>query len=125
MVYAKNFPRLKEFYGNMLRAQPVNTEWTDSWALFAAGEASLAVHAIPAEYAGETKTSSPPSARENAAVKLIFAVDDVPAERARLESMGIAMLPRPWQNPTEACDGIDPEGNVFQIVRAPGRAGKT
>jgi predicted enzyme related to lactoylglutathione lyase len=48
-------------------------------------------------------------------VKLIFAVDDVPAERNRLEAMGIALLQRPWQKPSEACEGIDPEGNIFQI----------
>jgi predicted enzyme related to lactoylglutathione lyase len=48
-------------------------------------------------------------------MKLIFAVDSVPAERSRLEAMGITMLQRPWQKPNEACDGVDPEGNVFQI----------
>jgi len=25
------------------------------------------------------------------------------------------MLNRPWQNPEESCEGIDPEGNIFQI----------
>jgi predicted enzyme related to lactoylglutathione lyase len=48
-------------------------------------------------------------------VKLIFAVDDVPAERNRLEALGIAILQRPWQNAADECEGIDPEGNIFQI----------
>jgi predicted enzyme related to lactoylglutathione lyase len=47
---------------------------------------------------------------------LIFAVEDMPAERARLEAMGITMLQRSWQEASEACDCMDPEGNVFQIA---------
>ena len=37
-------------------------------------------------------------------------VDDVERERTRLAKAGITMLERPWGS----CDGIDPEGNVFQ-----------
>lgn len=105
---------MKEFYTKMLRANPVNTEWTDSWAYFDMG---FALHAIPEEHKGNGDTLSAPQAREKC-VKLIFTVEDVPAERARLEAMGITMLPRPWQQPAESCDGVDPEGNVFQIVAA-------
>ena len=98
----------------MLRANPVNADWTDSWALFDTG---FALHSIPDEQArgGE---SSPLQARENRPVKLIFTVEDVEAERARLEAIGIAMMRRPWQESGESCDGVDPEGNIFQIVAA-------
>jgi len=48
-------------------------------------------------------------------VKLIFEVTDVESERARLESLGIQVLRRPWQKPGETCDAVDPEGNIFQI----------
>jgi predicted enzyme related to lactoylglutathione lyase len=115
MVYVKDFPRMKSFYQQMLGAQPVNTEWTDSWALFNAGGTRFSLHAIPAEMARSIEISSPPKAREASPVKLIFAVDDVPAERNRLEAMGIAILQRPWQNGVEECEGVDPEGNIFQI----------
>jgi predicted enzyme related to lactoylglutathione lyase len=115
VIYVKDFPRMKEFYGQMFRAQPVNTERADTWALFDAAGTRFALHAIPAEYAQDIEISSPPRAREMNPVKLIFAVDDVPAERTRLEAMGITILQRTWQNPSEACDGIDPEGNVFQL----------
>ena len=106
---------MKDFYEQMLGAQPVNTEWIDSWALFDVGGARFALHAIPAEIARNIEISSPPKARETSPVKLIFAVDDVPAERSRLEAMGITLLQRPWQNAAEECEGIDPEGNIFQI----------
>ena len=119
MLYVKDFPRMREFYGRMLGAVPVNTEWTETWALFDAEGTRFALHAIPEEYTREIEISSPPMAREGSPVKLIFAVDDVPVERARLEAMGIAMLPRPGQNAAESCDGVDPEGNVFQIAVSP------
>ena len=85
------------------------------WALFDTEGTRVALHAIPAEHAGDIEISCPPQARESNPVKLIFAVDDVRSERARLEAMGVTMLPRPWQKPDEACDGVDPEGNIFQI----------
>jgi extradiol dioxygenase family protein len=115
MIYVKDFPRMREFYSEMLGNKPVNEEWADSWAEFDAGGARFALHAIPAEIAREIEISSPPQPRERNPVKLIFRVEDVHAERARLESLGITMLNRLWQNPAESCEGIDPEGNIFQI----------
>jgi predicted enzyme related to lactoylglutathione lyase len=115
MLYVKDFPLMKEFYEKMLGTPPVNTESTDTWALFDVGGAHFALHSIPAEYARNIQFASPPKVRETDPMKLIFAVDSVPAERSRLEAMGITMLQRPWQKPNEACDGVDPEGNVFQI----------
>ena len=116
MLYVKDFARMREFYGKMLRAQPINAGWTDTWALFDVGGTGFALHAIPAEYAKKLDPSCPSPKREQSPVKLIFAVEDLSAERARLESMGITMLQRSWQEPAESCDCIDPEGNIFQIA---------
>ena len=118
MIYVKDLPRMKEFYGQMLGRQPINKEWTDSWAEFDTGGARFALHAIPAEIAQGIEISSPPKPRDRDPIKLIFGVEDVRAERERLESLGITMLQRPWQNPAESCEGIDPEGNIFQISLA-------
>ena len=108
MLYAKDFARMREFYGRLLQAQPINTEWTDTWALFDTGGTKFALHAIPGKQAEER--------RETSAVKLIFAVEDLPTEHARLEAMGVTMLQRSWQQPGESCDCVDPEGNIFQIA---------
>jgi len=107
---------MREFYGNMLQAQPINAEWTDTWALFDVGGTGFALHAIPEEHAERIQLSDPPPKREQHPVKLIFAVEDLSAERARLEAMGITTLQPFWQEPTESIDYIDPEGNVFQIA---------
>ena len=115
MLYVKDLERMKQFYGDMLGVQPTNKEWTDVWATFDTGGARFALHVIPAEIAKHIEIMSPPTPREKDPVKLIFEVKDVESERARLESLGIKMLRRPWQQSGEACDAIDPEGSVFQI----------
>ena len=116
ILFVKDFPRMRESYKDMLQVGPVNTEWVDVWARFDLGGADFALHAIPEEYARGIQISSPPQAREQNPVKLVFLVKDVSSERARLEAMGAAMLQRPWQGENDACDGVDPEGNVFQLV---------
>jgi len=58
---------------------------------------------------------SPPVAREDSPVKLIFRVADIAAERERLEGMGVRVLERPWQTADGSFDCVDPEGNVFQV----------
>ncbi len=106
---------MREFYRQMLGAEPVDTECADTWAAFEAGGVRVELHRIPDEYARSIEISTPVRARESSPVKLIFGVENVPAERARLEALGIAVLQRPWQNADQEFDGVDPEGNVFRV----------
>ena len=106
---------MKRFYAEMLGASPNNQEWIDVWATFETGGACFSLHAAPAGIANSIEIQSPPVPREDQPVKLIFEVNDVESERARLECLGAQTLRRPWQKPQEACDALDPEGNIFQI----------
>ena len=115
ILYVKDLDLMKRFYGEMLGIVPTNRQWTDEWATFETGGARFSLHAIPAEIAKNIEIADPPPPREADPVKLIFEVKDVEVERARLESLGIQVLRRPWQKPGEACDAVDPEGNIFQI----------
>ena len=117
ILYVKNIDVMKRFYGEMLGAIPRDQGSTDTWAIFETDGARLSLHAIPAGIASSIEIKFPPMPREENPVKLIFEVKDVESERARLESLGIQILRRPWQKATEACDAVDPEGNVFQICR--------
>ena len=116
MLYVKDLARMREFYEGALRSASINTEWTDTWALLNAGGTKFALHAIPATSGDGIEISSPPAVREYSPVKLVFVVEDVPFERARLQAKGVAILQRGWQDAAESCDCVDPEGNVFQIV---------
>jgi len=114
MLYVKDLARMREFYGGVLQTPPINTEWTDTWALFDAGGTKFALHSIPPDHADGSELSSPTPKKSS--VKLVFAVGDVPAERLRLEATGVTTLQRSWQEPGESCDCVDPEGNIFQIA---------
>lgn len=119
ILYVKDLEHMKRFYGAMLGATPSDQECNGVWATFETGGASFSLHSIPGEIAKKIEIESPPIPREEDPVKLIFEVRDVEAERARLESLGIRTLRRPWQQPGEACDAVDPEGNIFQICSRP------
>jgi extradiol dioxygenase family protein len=116
MPYVEDFPGMRNFYEQLLQASPVNTEWTDTWALFDLGSSSFALHAIPPQYANEIEISSPPEPCASSQAKLVFAVDDVQIDRKRLEAVGVSILQRQWQEATGEFDGIDPEGNIFAVA---------
>ena len=102
---------MADFYGNVLGLAPIEETRIDSWVEFDAGGARLALHAIPDPLASRIEISSPPRAREENPVKLAFLVDDVEREQARMAALGIELVRKPWG----ACEGVDPEGNIFQI----------
>ena len=118
MLYVKNLEQMKRFYGDLLKLEPANENCTDEWVTFDSGAVRFMLHAIPAGIAAKIEIASPPEPRENEPVKLIFEVKDVEREQERLESLGIQTVRRLWQRTGEACDVVDPEGNVFQLCSA-------
>ena len=114
VIFAKDVARMSRFYGEVLGLPRIVETETAGWVEFRAGGATLALHAIPQEIADTIHLTEPPEPRMDTPLKVIFRVSDVAAERDRLVEQGVLMLPmRPW----DACDGLDPEGNVFQITR--------
>src|SRR4029450_7151331 len=71
MVYVKDLPRMRAFYGEMLGVKPINETWTDSWTEFDAGGVLFALHAIPPEIASQIEITSPPRPRGQNPVKLL------------------------------------------------------
>jgi catechol 2,3-dioxygenase-like lactoylglutathione lyase family enzyme len=111
MIYVKDLRRMAAFYGDTLGLISIDETCMDNWVEFDAGGVRFALHAIPAHIADQIEISSPPQPREKNPIKLSFEVDDVAAERKRLAALGVTIVQRPWG----ACDGIDPEGNIFGI----------
>jgi predicted enzyme related to lactoylglutathione lyase len=112
MLYVKDLPNMAVFYENSLGVKPITRTRAANWMEFEAGGFAFLLHAIPPERASGIQIASPPQAREDNPLKLVFEVEDVAAEVSRLEAIGIAILRRPWGT----FDGIDPEGNIFQIT---------
>jgi catechol 2,3-dioxygenase-like lactoylglutathione lyase family enzyme len=108
ILFVTDVARMQAFYESVLGLSVTSSEP----GYVELGE--LALHAIPEHYA--PAISSPPELREDAITKLAFHVDDVAAERARLVDLGVAMRELSHYKAFSFCDGIDPEGNVFQIT---------
>jgi catechol 2,3-dioxygenase-like lactoylglutathione lyase family enzyme len=114
MIFVKDLDRMTAFYrdGFGLSVLPERSE--EGFVVFDTGGATLALHAIPEPIARTIEIAEPPVARADSAIKLIFAVDDVEAGRVQLARRGAIMAEvRSWGG----CDGLDPEGNVFMIVK--------
>jgi catechol-2,3-dioxygenase len=114
IIFAKNIERMTAFYRDGLGLRVLPRTSIEGWVELDAGGSLLALHAIPAEIARGIRIASPQQARADAPVKLVFQTSDVEAARVHLIAHGAVMHEtQSWG----ACDGLDPEGNVFQIVR--------
>jgi catechol 2,3-dioxygenase-like lactoylglutathione lyase family enzyme len=112
IIFAKDMERMTRFYRDGLGFRLLDERSSADWSEFDGG---LALHAIPPNIAARIAISTPPQARSETPIKLVFDVADVEAARAQLVQHGAVMQePKSWGG----CDGLDPEGNVFQILKA-------
>lgn len=112
LLFVTDLGRMQDFYGRLVGLAVLDAE--PGFVRLAAGSCVLALHAIPPAHAPAIAT--PAVEREDGAIKLGFQVDDVDAERARLVRAGVAMREVTRWGMRAYCDGIDPEGNVFQLL---------
>lgn len=113
ILFVKDFHGMLDFYRSTLGLQQLHEQDTTGWAELGAVGSSLALHAIPEDIAGSIAIADPALVREETPIKLVFLVPDVESERRRLVSLGVSMSEvSSWGT----CDGLDPEGNVFQIA---------
>ena len=110
MVFVHDAARMQEFYES-LGLRVVDGDAASGFVRLAdpAGGALLAIHAVKAIGPG-----GPP--RVDTAIKLCFQVDDADRERTALIERGVAMRELHRWEGIAFCDGVDPEGNIFQIT---------
>jgi catechol 2,3-dioxygenase-like lactoylglutathione lyase family enzyme len=117
LIFVKDLERMTAFYRDGLGLRLLTETSSEGWVEFEAGGALIALHAIPTEISQKIDIADPPRARSQTPIKLVFETDDLEAACAQLVSQGALMSTlRSWG----AYDGIDPEGNVFQIVKKHG-----
>ena len=114
IIFAKDLEVMRQFYCEKLGLVPIPGSEQPGWIEFEAGGTRVALHAIPPAIAEGIFLANPVEPREENPVKLVFTVEDVHAERSRLVARDVIMFPtKPWG----VCDGLDAEGNIFQIAR--------
>jgi catechol 2,3-dioxygenase-like lactoylglutathione lyase family enzyme len=106
ILFAADVRRLRDFYSEAFGLTVVEDD--GGWVRLATGGAELALHAIP----GATPVVEPAHPRADAPAKIVFEVDDLEATRDRLSRLGAPMR----ATVVDHADGVDPEGNVFQIA---------
>ena len=113
IIFVKDMERMGAFYQDALGLRALPDKARDGWAEFEDGASVLALHAIPTEYAKNIVINVPPAPREENPIKLVFQTPDLSAARAHLIAHGAVMGEI---RDLSRCDGLDPEGNVFQIA---------
>ncbi len=120
IIFAKNMGVMTSFYGATLGLPRVNSpDDSAEFVSFDAGGTHVALHSIPSEYARNISIGDPPVWRESAAAKVAFVTEDVTRTRAELIQRGATMGSVQVFGELHFCDGIDPEGNIFQISNRP------
>ncbi|MCA3254301.1 MAG: VOC family protein, partial [Alphaproteobacteria bacterium] len=92
MLFVRDLAAMTAFYRDVMGLTVDEATRTDRWVAFHAGPegggmgagAALSLHAIPPEIAATFEIATPAEAREDAACKLLFAVEDMAATLARL-----------------------------------------
>jgi len=111
ILYVRDVARLKDFYETRF-GFPIIEEIPGEWAVLQAGQIELALHlAGPAYRAAQNQTTQ-------SNIKLLFTIESGLAQmRAKLEEAGVSVgkIKRYSGFPYSLCDGLDPEGNVFQL----------
>lgn len=110
IVFVDDVPRMQAFYHAILGLPVIAAE--PGWVQLDAGAVIFALHAIRPG----PKLPEPPPERVDSHIKLCFHVDDIEAARAALVAAGVRMREVHRHGGVAFCDGIDPEGNVFQIT---------
>lgn len=110
ILFVEDVARMQAFYQGTLGLSVITAE--PGWVRLDAGGVVLGLHAIPPG----PKRPEPPPERVDACIKLCFHVDDIEATRAALVGAGVHMRKLNRYGELAFCDGIDPEGNIFQIT---------
>lgn len=116
VLYAGDLDRLAGFYAAVAGLAVV--ERGDGHVVLERPGIELSVVAVPPRIAAGIVIARPPRPREQVALKLAFAIDDLEAAADQVARLGGAMAPAAssWDfRGRRVRDGHDPEGNVFQL----------
>jgi hypothetical protein len=116
VIYAKDYRALAGFYERVAGLVPGESD--QEYVLLEAPSFQLVVLQIPASIAERITLESPPRKRETTPIKLFLNVASIDQARHRARDLGGDMndADKEWSfRGIKRCDGVDPEGNVFQV----------
>jgi predicted enzyme related to lactoylglutathione lyase len=120
VIYARDYRALAKFYEHV--AGLTQREADEEYVLLAAPSFQLVILQIPQRIAADITIDKPPRKREVTPIKLFLNVSSIEAARQAAKTLGGELngAEKEWKfHGVKRCDGIDPEGNVFQLQEAP------
>ncbi|MBK7643914.1 MAG: pentapeptide repeat-containing protein [Planctomycetes bacterium] len=115
VLFAKDLERVRSFYREVFGLETSSAEATH--LVLRARGIRFVVHAIPEPIRASIQIENPPQRRSESALKLVFEVESLARARELARERGGELLPadHEWEDAGQPlCDGVDPEGNVFQ-----------
>ncbi len=116
VIFAMNLELVAKFYEELVPMAVAHVE--RNHIVLESERIQLVIHAIPKRVADSIDIAELPVVREQTPIKLFFPVSSLAEARVKAALLGGRLGPS--QNEWEArgfraCDGHDPEGNVFQL----------
>jgi len=116
VIFAKDFEVLARFYRETAEMTEVHRD-ADHIVLNEEGF-QVVIHGMPKQIGATIQITSPPAVREETSIKICLPVSSIEHARTKAAELGGRIGPQTqeWAAPGfRACDGYDPEGNVFQV----------
>ena len=116
VIYAKDYRALAKFYEHV--AGMTQRESDKEYVLLETPSFQLVILQIPESIAANISIEKPPRKRENTPIKLFLNVTSIEQARRTAKALGGELNgeEKEWKfHGVKRCDGIDPEGNVFQV----------
>ncbi len=119
VIFAKDVAAVARFYREVVPMAQVLED--QHHVVLDAEHFQLVIHGIPKQIAAQIHITVPPEVREDTAIKPCLPVDSIEQARLKAQELGGLIGPKAkeWEaRGFRACDGHDPEGNVFQVREA-------
>src|SRR5262245_12097401 len=120
VIYAKDYRALASLYEHV--AGLTQREADEEYVLLEAPSFQVVILQIPERIAANITIEKPPRKRENTPIKLFLNVRSIENARQAAKDLGGELngVEKEWAfHGVKRCDGVDPEGNVFQVQEVP------
>lgn len=117
VVYVKDIERMRCFYQQCFGLKAAET--TEDYCVLESDAWTLSLVVMPDETAAAINVAVPPRRRGEVPVKLAFDVPSIEGLRAIVTGLGgqVDSSTTAWDfRGVRHCDGVDPEGNVIQLL---------
>ena len=116
VIFAKDVDRLAAFYRVVVAMTEAHRD--KDHIVLDADTFQLVIHGIPKKIAEQIQITQPPQVREGTPIKVCLPVLSIEQARLHAAELGgqVGAKGKEWEaRGFRACDGHDPEGNVFQV----------